>query len=43
LRKAKASRADRCSVGHKKSCPPWVRMNSAASAVAVTRTAVPGS
>jgi hypothetical protein len=42
-RKARVSRADRCSVGHTKSCPPWVRMNCAASAVAVTRMAVPGS
>jgi hypothetical protein len=42
-RKARVSRADRCSAGHANSCPPRVRMNSAASAVAVTRMAMPGS
>jgi hypothetical protein len=42
-RTARVSRADRCSVGHTNSCPPRVRMNSAASAVAVTRMAMPGS
>lgn len=41
--KARASRADRCPVGHTNSCPPCARMNSAASAVAVTRMAMPGS
>ena len=41
--KTRASRADRCSAGHRKSCPPCARMNCAASAVAVTRMAVPGS
>jgi hypothetical protein len=42
-RRARVSRADRCSAGHANSCPPWAPMNSAASAVAVTRMAVPGS
>ena len=43
LRKARVSRADRCSAGHTNSCPPRAWMNSAASAVAVTRMAKPGS
>ena len=43
LRKARVSRADRCSAGHTNSCPPCARMNSAASAEAVTRMATPGT
>ena len=42
-RTARVSRADRCSAGHTNSCPPRARMNCAASAVAVTRMAMPGS